>query len=244
MQAAMKHVKPLLVLLCLSLCGFFLNSCKNETENPDTQTFAQYYPLAVGQYRIYQCDSLFYNDFTGQTDTFRFWIKERLESAFTDNSGQTAYRIERYKRVYGSSAWTLNDVWMCSRTPFTAEKVEEDQRLVLLRFPLKDDLKWNRNALNNLGESEVKASNLHSTWNENYTAFDGTTLNLNYDSTVTVINTDPTNLINEYRNTEVFAAGVGMIYRNLTDVEYVTPPATGIKSGVVFTMILTEFGQE
>jgi hypothetical protein len=35
-----------------------------------------------------------------------------------------------------------------------------------------------------------------------------------------------------------------MVYKRFVNVEYITPPAVGIESGVVFTMQAIEFGQE
>jgi len=217
------------------LATAFITSCKEETEEVSQQTYNEYFPDQVGTYIIYDCDSLYYNDFTGNTDTFRFQIKEYYESEFTDNSGRRAIRLERYKRASELASWQLKDVWFVVKSDFAVEKVEEDVRMLKLRFPLKEGLTWNINALNNKGEREVEASKLHEPFNNG---------SLSFDSTVTVENTDPTNLINEYRDTEVFARNFGLVYKRFVDVEYVLPPATGIRSGVVYTMKAIEKGTE
>jgi hypothetical protein len=66
---------------------------------------------------------------------------------------------------------------------------------------------------------------------------------MQFDSTITVENTDPTNLVSEYRNTEVFAKNAGMIYKKYVDVKYIVP-TNEIKSGLVFTMKAIEIGTE
>jgi hypothetical protein len=93
---------------------------------------------------------------------------------------------------------------------------------------------WNVNALNSLGEQEVEYQEVHKPFSTGV---------LNFDSTLTVVNTDPVNLISEKRNTEVFAINVGMVYKRYVDVDYVIPTPE-IKKGVVFTMSAIEIGFE
>jgi len=129
----------------------------------------------------------------------------------------------------------LSDVWQVVKTDLQVEKVEEDVRMIKLIFPVVDEKEWNINALNNVGARTVAYKDVHLPYE---------TETLSFDSTVTVENTDPQNLINEYRDTEIFAKGLGMIYKRFVNVEYVTPPAVGVESGIVFTMEAIEFGKE
>ena len=107
-------------------------------------------------------------------------------------------------------------------------------RFVKLNFPVKSGKVWNVNALNSLGEQEVEYQEVHKPFS---------TGTLSFDSTITVVNTDPVNLISEFRNTEVFAMNVGLVYKRFVDVDYVVPTPE-IKKGVVFTMSAIEFGVE
>jgi hypothetical protein len=114
------------------------------------------------------------------------------------------------------------------------EKVEEDVRFIKLVFPVRANLQWNSNALNSLDASTVAYSKVHEPFS---------TDSLQFDSTITVENIDPVNLVSEYRNTEVFAKNAGMIYKKFVDVKYVVP-TNEIKSGLVFTMKAIEIGTE
>lgn len=209
--------------------------CKKDTVIPPDPYYREYFTAEVGNYIVYQCDSIVYDDFNGTIDTFSFKIKEYYESEFIDNSGRSAIRIERYKQAENSSTWTLKDVWQVVKSDSQVEKVEEDIRFIKLNFPVIDEKTWNINAINSLDPRMVAYKDVHKQF---------ATDSLSFDSTVTVENTDPQNLINEYRDTEIFAKGLGMVYKRFVDVKYVTPPAIGVESGVVFIMQAVQFGTE
>ncbi len=204
-------------------------SCKKDSVIPAESYFRHYFPFTAGSYTVFDCDSIVYNDFTGEIDTFRFQIREVYQSTFTDNAGREAIRIERWKLEPGSS-WYLKDVWTLVKTDMQVEKVEEDVRFIRLMFPVKAGKKWNMNAQNSLAAREVEIVAAHVPFNN------GT---LQFDSTLTVKNTDPENLVSDYRNTEVYAVNKGLVYRQFKDIRFVVP-TPAIKSGVIFTMRATE----
>lgn len=207
------------------------SSCKKDSVIPPDPNYYNYYPTVVGSYITYQCDSIVYDDFNNTIDTFRFQIKEVYESEFTDNAGRRAIRIERFKKT-DTTSWFLKDVWFTAADSDQAEKIEEDVRFIKLVFPVKAGKIWNSNALNSQGESLTEYINVHQPYS---------TTSLNFDSTLTTINTEPANLVEEFRNTEVYATGIGLVYKNLVDVKYLVPTPV-IKSGVVFTMNAIEIG--
>jgi len=221
------------LFLTICLGALFLTGCKEDSVIEPELSYTEYFPDKVGSYILYNCDSIVYDDFNGTIDTFRFQIKEYYEAEFTDNSGRKAIRIERKKRD-DTTSWFIKDVWSLAKTSKQVEKVEEDVRFIKLNFPVKSGKVWNINALNSLGEQEVEYQEVHK-------AFSNGTLN--FDSTITVVNTDPVNLISELRNTEVFAKNVGMVYKRFVEVDYVVPTPI-IKKGVIFTMSAIEIGIE
>ncbi len=222
-------------LLAFLFAILLFQGCKKDTVIPPDPYYREYFTAEVGNFIVYQCDSIVYDDFNGTIDTFSFRIKEYYESEFVDNSGRSAIRTERYKQIESASNWVLKDVWQVVKTDLQVEKVEEDVRMIKLIFPVVDEKEWNINALNDLGVRTVAYKDIHSPYS---------TETLTFDSTITVENIDPQNLINEYRNTEIFAKGLGMVYKRFVDIQYVTPPAIGVESGVVFTMQAIEFGKE
>jgi len=211
--------------LRIAVLGIFLASCTKDVVIPPDPLYRHYFPATVGTYIVYDCDSIVYNDFTGEVDTFQFEIRESYESAFTDNSGREAIRLERWKRD-AQTPWFLKDVWTVVKTGSQVEKVEEDLRYIRLMFPIKEGKTWNMNALNSSQAREVEIIQAHKPYQSGA---------LSFDSTVTVQNNDPVNLVSEYRNTEIYAANKGMVYKQLKDVRYIIPTPQ-IKSGVIYTM--------
>jgi hypothetical protein len=210
-------------------------ACKKESIETVPQNNTNYLVAQQGFYVEYNCDSVVVDDFNGTIDTFTFQIKEYQQSYFTDNEGRQAIRLERWKRGDSTLPWQLKDVWTLVKTSDRVEKVEEDLRMVKLLFPLRENLEWNQHLLNNSDPRIVNCKDVHKAFTMNGIAF---------DSTVTVVNTDPENLVSEYRDTEIFAANIGMVYKKLTNVRYVTPPQTGIRSGSVYTMNASRWGFE
>jgi hypothetical protein len=225
--------KNRILLLALIPCSLFFNACKKDAVLEAEKEYTGYFPAKVGSYIIYDCDSLYYNSFTSQVDTYRFKIKEFYESEYTDNSGRKAIRVERWKKEETAN-WFLKDVWYTVKDKKQVEKGEEDIRLIKLVFPVKENVEWNINALNSIGKRTVIYKDVHAPFS---------TGALSFDSTVTVINNDPKNLVSEYRDTEIFSMNVGMIYKRYVNVDYVVPTPQ-IKSGVLFTMRAVEFGNE
>ena len=148
----MKYLKAAPILTVFTL--LFFSSCKKETELPVDMGY-KYFPVNTGHWVTYDVDSISYNDFTGQVDSFTFQIREVVESVFTDNEGRETQRLERYKRWNDTSAWFLKDVWMVNLTATTAEKVEENIRIIKLIFPPKDNEKWDGNLYNTIRCTEL-----------------------------------------------------------------------------------------
>jgi len=147
----------LITALVLIVC-----SCKRETELPVDMGY-KYFPVNIGHWVIYDVDSVSHNDFTGTVDSFKFQIREQIESVFNDNEGRPTQRIERYKRISDTSAWFIKDVWTQNLTSTTAERTEENIRIVKLIFRPEAGAKWdgniyNTNLLNEDFEKEVYAA--------------------------------------------------------------------------------------
>ncbi len=222
------------ILFFMAVITLGISSCKKDAVITPDPVYRNYFTDKVGSYIIYQCDSIIYDDFNHTIDTNSFLIKEYYQSSFTDNSGRSAIRIERWKKPADTLSWFLKDVWYCVKTDVQVEKVEEDVRFIKLVFPVRNGVEWNANALNSLEARTFTMDKAHEPFSTGV---------LNFDSTVTVVNSDPENLVSEYRSTEVFATNVGMVFKKLVDVNYVVPTPE-IKSGVVFTMKAIEIGEQ
>lgn len=203
-----------------------------------------YFPFEVGKYVIYDVDSIVHNDFTQTVDTFKYQVKEYYESMFLDNSGRNTMRIERYKRdfndtiTYASIPWSLSDVWEANLTKTTAEKVEENIRYVKLGFPIGGVKSWNGNAYNVLGEQNYIYKDINTP---------RTIGNMAFDSTLFVKQDSSENLIAKKIYNEIFAKNVGMVYKEIIDVQSDNivagvPIMNRITSGVEYKMTFNSSG--
>jgi len=179
----------------------FLFSCKKERD--DYNLHYEYFPVDIGSWVIYKVDSIDYNDFTGNVDTFRFYIKEIIESHFPDNEGRLTLRIERYVKYENDTAWDIKNVWKANRLNQRAEKVEENVRFIKMVFPILHNKTWDGNAFNFLNPQEYSYGAIHQPH----------TLNgFTFDSTVTVLQGKEMTLFTEKEAYEVYAKHIGCIY--------------------------------
>lgn len=231
------------------VCLFFLIllvivSCKKDAPVTQPDYGYNYFPTDIKKYVVYDVDSIVHNDFTNTVDTFKYQIKEYIESSFIDNSGRNTLRLERYIKnhndtiPYSAISWTLKDVWYTNRTNTTAEKVEENQRYVKLIFPVAAKNKWNGNAYNTLGEQTYTYDDVNTP---------RTIGTLSFDSTLFVTQLNTENLIEKKYYTEIYAKNVGMVYKQIIDVQANNivsgvPVMNRITSGIEFKMTINSYG--
>lgn len=194
-----------------------ITSCKKDKETIPDMGY-NYFPKMIGTYVVYDVDSIYYNEFTSTIDTFKFQLKNKIESIYTDNQGRPTQRIERSVKMfnntipYSAMSWTLRDVWAANVSSTSAELVEENVRYVKLVFPIKETQKWNGNA-----------QNTSAAWNYSYNFFDlpRTYGNIAFDSVLEVNQYDDKNLILTQRQyyVERYARNVGLVYKRVIDIE-------------------------
>ncbi|MBA3705358.1 MAG: hypothetical protein H0W84_05515 [Bacteroidetes bacterium] len=213
-----------------------------------------YFPTDVGYYVVYDVDSFFYDDFNNRIDTFKFQLKEKIQSVYTDNENRPTVRLERYKKnysptlPYNAKIWSLKNVWAENLTTSTAEKVEENIRYAKLKFPVKKNQKWNGKVQNTLTQ-----------WNYEYAFFDlpRTIGGIHFDSVLQVTQFDDkfSNLVAHKYYIEKYARNYGLIYKQVIDVESQPPNPTPsgffdipimqrVTSGFQYTMTVNYYGME
>jgi hypothetical protein len=248
----MKYVVPIFSIIILFACSIF--SCKKEKQAAFDMGYS-YFPDQAGNYVIYDVDSFYYNDFSDKVDTFKFQLKEKVESVFQDNQNRPTLRLERYVRFYDkfnpypTLPWKLRNVWMANRTETTAEKVEENVRYTKLIFPVSNKSPWNGNIQN----TEPA---------QNYTYFfvdvPKTIGKMAFDSVLQVNQQDETNLISKKFYIEKYAKHVGLAYKHVIDVQsqpdgvpdsllpewIATPIMQRVDAGIQYIMTINSYGHE
>lgn len=218
-----------------------LISCQTDVVRPLDMGKEYSPPTKIGSWWEYQVDSTYVDDFYDppRDTTIQFRLLEVYSDTMYDNSGRLSYVIERYKKFYNDSVpydsipWNHNDVWFCTLTDNTFERVEENIRYVRLNFPVTNDREWDGNVFNTFQE-----------WNYVYESVDlpfSLTNGSYYDSTITVNQRDVLNIIDKENAYEVYAKNVGLIKKVFTD--QILDINTGDpKSGPSVTWELIDYG--
>jgi len=236
----MKH------LLYLALCLILFAGCSSDdgSEEFSPDLGYGYFPIELGRYAVYRADSIWHDnpstEAAGVHDTSRYFIKELIESEFTDGSGETALRLERFKRFAEEDPWELVDVWFIKRTSMNAQKIEENVRYVKMGFPIESGSTWNGNALNDNDPRVYSYDSLYvaRSFGE-----------LTFPNTVKVLQLDNFNFVEDQLAFEIYASDVGLVrryYRDLTTrLDYTeNPVAENIRSGIEFNWEIIEYGTE
>jgi len=115
----MKRIIALFLISSIFTFGLF--SCKKD-KAPAPDMGYNYFPNQVGKYVVYDVDSFYYdnniptinynNNFTtAKIDTFKFQVKEKIQSIFTDNQNRPTIRLERYRKYYNPTTPYSSLLW-------------------------------------------------------------------------------------------------------------------------------------
>jgi len=227
------------LLIILSFLGlFFIISCTEEPSvSNDVFWGSEYYPLETGHTLTYKITEIYIDKPSNVYDTLIYYVKEVVDIPFIDNENDTAYRIERYRRISENDNWLIHSVWTTKLTKNTAEKVEENYRFIKIRFPLKQNYSWNGNLYNELDNKEYWVSNFNIPYSTGEFVF---------DSCLTIFQDSSQSLIHKDIAYEVYAIHTGLIYKeetyiNSQEVIFEIPVEERITTGTIFKQELVEF---
>jgi hypothetical protein len=208
-------------LIVIAIVLFSVSSCKVDKYD-DTLGFEyEYQPLEVGRYTIYDVDSIDYDYLAPNqiADTIRYQLMEWLTDTFYDNQSRLNYRLELFIRPDAASPWVFWKVWYCLKTDRTFERQEDDLRFMKLVFPIRNDINWNGNIF--LPVSDTSYLKLYFGWNYIYKnlGLPNTVNGLTFNETVEVSHVNDENLIDKRMSKEIYAKGVGLIFRQFEKIE-------------------------
>lgn len=233
----------LLAVFTLSI-GFY--SCTKKSEQFTGDYSKNYFPLEIGKHIIYDVDSTIWDDFFCVKTPHSYQIRWDIADTFRDNQFRLSYRIDTHIRPSDTAEWKTHRVLYVTPTETTLEMVEENLRFTKMIFPIQNGLSWNGNAAISKLDADFQ---LYQNWNYYYEKFSEPFNNgfVYFDNTVTVnavdeaVNnpeTQPGNYASRTFSKEIFAQGVGMIYREFYHWTY-TPSnsgGTGCRKGVGVVM--------
>lgn len=218
-------------LLSITIFSLLFYSCSKENETIDPDIGHDYSGLYLGNYIIYNVDSIYYDDFNDTVITTNYKIRELVAEAYTDLEGEEAFKINRYRKDHDTLNWVLIDVWNAKLTQRNFQKVEENVRFIKLIFPVSQGAIWNGNSMNNEGEMSYSYESI-----DNPESIGGNALSL----VLTVDQYEDINLIQEQLFEEKYAKGVGMVYKR--DLDRVRNNLSSPWRGHDVTMTLESYG--
>ncbi|MEY3399092.1 MAG: hypothetical protein RL220_1686 [Bacteroidota bacterium] len=203
-----------------------LGSCKKE-EAPVIDLGYDYFPNTAGTFIIYEVDSTGF-DINGETNLV-YEVMEVLAEEFVDGENQLAMKVERYYRMNEDDPWVMGNVWVQKRNNSSAQRVEDNTRYIRMSFPVEVGKTWNGNAYNTMPE-----------WSYKYVSKDTPRVfnGMTFEKTAEIQQRNNINLIDQEIASEIYARGVGLIYKHLMDLQV----QQGDITGVDMTLTIKEFG--
>ncbi len=200
--------RALQYLISLLLLGSFFQACDTDQELVDPiPQHKDYVNLSTGSVRVYEVDSFFYNKFQKTIDTFQYIVRETVGEEIDSNR----YRMQRQMDSTSENIKADPSLYSAKMKKSQYEVFRNNQRLVKMTFPVKAGKSWNGNAFNNLLAADFRYKNVHQPYsNKHY----------DFDSTVTVVEKDSGNRIEQKTRKVVYAKDVGMVYKEELNLRF------------------------
>jgi hypothetical protein len=216
--------KTLRYLLSVILGCFLLSACNSEKVEPEPNRLGyDFFPLETGNFVEYDVQETYYA-LTANPIIRTYQIKEIIGDSFLDLSNEAAYQVMRYSRPEGNAAWQLDSIWVAKRTPNQAIRIENNIAFVKLIFPVEEKQTWNGNVLNNLGNDEYQLLALNKPYKVTGAEF---------DNTLTIVQNVDSSLVNQDKRTEIYAQGVGLVYKERVQVQFCSSTAACLGKGQI-----------
>ena len=209
----------------IKVCVFFgllLLGCTSRDIQP-MGTGAEYFPLRVGSSWSYDVAETSITQLGGQVTT-NYELRVEVIDSIPTADGIT-YVFKRTRRADPSLPWITIETWSARKDAFSVVLQEGNTPYVKLSFPLTNGKTWDGNALNSLGGKD-KCQNGNFTC-DTYEATDlfgrFETTGIAFDETVTVMeNNDRDPIVKKDVRQSVYAKSIGLVYREVTILEYCT----------------------
>ncbi len=235
------------LLLLGAIVTLFFTACNKENENFQTAQIETYAPLQAGKFITYRLDSLVFISFGSTAATHSYEVKYLVDAQITDNLGRQAWRIFRYIKPVGTGNFSPDATFTAINTGTTLEFIENNLRYIKLVQPITEGVTWK-------GNSFIDTYSINSDFKYlddwDYTYVDvhqpKTIGSFKFDSTITVKQRDDslglpllpqTQYAEKNLGKEIYAAHVGMVYRNFVHYEFQRVSNTYTGYGVTYTII-------
>lgn len=211
-------------LLLLVVLAVFVAGCESKYKDPDPQAMGyDYYPLEVGNYRVYDVKETKY--FTDGPSTNQFQMRERVDTSFQDQTGQLVYKVVRSIRSSATAAWLDDSVMTVAKSPTMVMLTKDNTKFVKLVFPVKERGEWIGdlyNARQVIEGSGSKVRNNKEVYTYEKVGASYELAGFTYPNTATVVqnfHSIDTKLDDRF---EIYAEGIGLVHRVSKRIDYVS----------------------
>ncbi|WP_460906886.1 hypothetical protein [Spirosoma areae] len=183
---------------------------------------ADYFPLQTGDYWIYQVTQETYSLINTPTKQV-FQVQQKIGSSFSRN-GQVIFQVEESIRKTAQANWQINAIRTVYKNP--AEVVSQDNNVPILNlvFPVSPTTSWNVNTYNARPDTLLR-------YEDGGQAF--SVGNRLFDRTISVVGDNDSTLINQQKYRRVYAAAVGLVYREDASLAFCQSSPDCIGKGII-----------
>jgi hypothetical protein len=197
-----------------------------------------YFPLRTGYYQVYTVEENIYSEVN--TDEFLVYeLKTEVVDSFPNLGGGFTFVIHRSTRPTENDSWEFLDTWSAQINEFKAVLTEGNISYVQMTFPIFKNREWNSNSLNTMEEDLYSVDYIGGSIE--------LVTDLTFDDVLVIGQEDVLNELKKDQREEVYAPGVGLIYKKSIVINYCDEgPCFGqqiIKDGVEYWQTLKEYGQ-
>lgn len=229
-------LKKIIAFIFFAFCCLFFFSCKKETVELSFPNLSDYCPLQTGRVLIYRLDSIVTPAFGTSLDKHSALAKDSIADSFLDNNNRLSYRVYRFTTdTLAVQPWQYRITYYITPTNDAVELVDDNNlRFIKLKQPLRNDFSWKGNAYIDT-KSASSPYQYMDEWDYTYENVNGpyTVLKGTLENTVTVFQRDETSpdvpfdpMFYQQRNysVEVYAKGIGLIYKEFLHWTWQTDP--------------------
>jgi hypothetical protein len=211
-------------------------ACKNKSIVLTTPPLSDYYPLTGGKSIVYRLDSTVTTNFGVALTTHSYQVKDSIDAhQIVDGLGRNSFRIFRtFTDTLAKAPYANLATFQATPngTDWT-EYFDNNLRFMKLRFPIQEGFSWPGNSFIDIiprtGQPDISYL---ANWNYTYmnVGKPDTVLGKIYPNTITVLQRNQ--IIGVFSSTtlqvvdysiEVYAKGIGLIYKNFLHTEHQPP---------------------
>jgi hypothetical protein len=192
-------------------------------------------PLQTGKYITYRLDSTVYVNLNTVKTVRSYVVRDWVDGESTDNQGRKTFRIKRMTRSStDTTRWTETAVFVATPLDRSLEFVDNNLRTIRLIEPIRNDFSWQGNRyINTVTDPQLQYLDgwtfRYRNAGQPFSAGD-----ISFPETVTVaqrdevINNpnDKTRLFSVNKSSEVYAKGVGLVYKEFLHETWQPPNAS------------------